>query len=74
MLDIIFRVSLRKMGKMVTKTKSSRKIKKPVEMYHQDCILKATVMQNKRDKKNGVQRSQPISERLKKSREMKKLK
>ena len=32
---------------MVNKTKSDRIIKKPVEMYHQDCILKAAVMQNR---------------------------
>ena len=57
---------------MVSKTKSGRRIKKPVEMYHQNCILKATVMQNRRDKVNGPQRSQPVSARVKKSRELKK--
>ena len=60
------------MGKPVNKTKSGRKIMKPVEIYHQDCVLKATVMQNRRDRVNGPQRSQPVSERKKKSREVKK--
>ena len=53
------------MGKRVNKTKSRRMIKKPVEMYHQDCILKATVMQNKRDKVRVIEKNR-------KSRAMKK--
>ena len=47
MFNKICRAPLSKGCKMVNKTKSDRIIKKPVEMYHQDCILKAAVMQNR---------------------------
>ena len=53
---------------MVNKTKIGREIKKPVELYHQNCVLKATVMQNRRDRLNGPQRSKAMSDRKKKSR------
>ena len=59
---------------MVNKTKIGREIKKPVELYHQNCVLKATVMQNRRDRLNGPQRSKAMSERKKKSRELTKKK
>ena len=59
---------------MVNKTKIGREIKKPVELYHQNCVLKATVMQNRRDRLNGPQRSKAMSERKKKSRELTKRK
>ena len=55
---------------MVNKPKIGREIKKPVELYHQNCVLKATVMQNRRDRLNGPQRSKAMSERKKKSREL----
>ena len=59
---------------MVNKTKIGREIKKPVELYHQNCVLKATVMQNRRDRLNGPQRSKAMSERKKKIRELTKIK
>ena len=55
-------------------SKIGREIKKPVELYHQNCVLKATVMQNRRDRLNGPQRSKAMSERKKKSRELTKKK
>ena len=59
---------------MVNKPKIGREIKKPVELYHQNCVLKATVMQNRRDRLNGPQRSKAMSERKKNGRELTKKK
>ena len=47
---------------MVNKTKSGRRIKKPVEIYHQNCILKATVMQNRRDNQSVTVKKKKIME------------
>ena len=38
------------------RTKSGREIKRPVESYYQDCVMKATVMENARSK--GRQKKQ----------------
>ena len=46
---------------MVNKTKIGREIKKPVELYHQNCVHKALVMHNRRDRLNGPQRKEEIA-------------
>ena len=33
-------------------TTSGRVIRRPVELYHQNCVMKATIMENARNKKN----------------------
>ena len=53
-----------KMAKLV-RTGSGRQIKKPREIYFQNCVLKATIMENARAKKRPA-------ERVKKCREKKK--
>ena len=41
---------------MAMRTKSGREIKRPVESYNQDCVMKATVMENAR--RNSRQKKQ----------------
>lgn len=39
--------------KPVTRSKSGRILKKPVEMYHQNCVMMATVRENGRRKERA---------------------
>ena len=56
-------------------TTSGRVIRRPVELYHQNCVMKATIMENARNKKKSkennkkrVQRSKDKKKKTKRRR------
>ena len=53
------------MARLVNQTSSGRQTKKPKEIYFQNCVLKATLMQNARDKKRPAERVKKCRERKK---------
>ena len=57
------------MARLVNQTSSGRQTKKPKEIKFQNCVLKATLMQNARDKKRPAERVKKCRERKKGERE-----
>ena len=53
------------MARLVNQTSSGRQTKKPKKIYFQNCVLKATLMQNARDTKRPAERVKKCRERKK---------
>ena len=51
------------MARLVNQTSSGRQTKKPKKIKFQNCVLKATLMQNARDKKRPAERVKKCRER-----------